>query len=647
MKNNYINNSAMMLRTIKSLFVVLMLVLFVQSCADRLDLQPEDERLTAEAAFDDPDAYKQFLAKLYAGISLSGQQGPSGSPDLAGLDEGFSNYLRLYWKMQELTTDEAIIGWNDGTIQDLHGQVWTSGNEFIRTMYSRIMYQVALTNEFLRQTTDEKLSSRGVEADLRAEIQTFRAEARFMRALSYWHAMDLFANPPFVTEDDPVGAFFPPQIQRAELFDFIESELLDIIDDMAAPRQNEYGRADRGAAWMVLAKLYLNSEVYTGTSRYADVITYVNNIVGAGYSIPDIPYFYSFLADNDSNGAQDEVIFTIPFDGLRTQAFGGMTFLVHAPVGGTMDPADFGINGGWFGIRTTPTFVDQFSLEDFDTASATSAIGALSDWGLIGSGTPNGWDGPDIPMAELSTNVYQGYINFTDGEMKFRFNNDWSLNYGTDPSSENPFALSQDGPNIPVSEGLYKVTLDLNTLTYSFDSVDGRELLYTDGQNKDIEEVGPFNQGYAVAKYRNVDVNGNPGSDSSGDHTDIDFPMFRLADAYLMYAEAVVRGGGGSMSTAVEYVNEIRQRAYGNAAGNISESDLTLEFIIDERSRELFFEGHRRTDLIRFGQFSDSGIWQWKGNVQQGTTTESFRDLMPIPATDLGINTNLTQNPGY
>ena len=637
----------MMLRTIKSLFVVFMLVLFVQSCADRLDLQPEDERLTAEAAFDDPDAYKQFLAKLYAGISLSGQQGPSGSPDLAGLDEGFSNYLRLYWKMQELTTDEAIIGWNDGTIQDLHGQVWTSGNEFIRTMYSRIMYQVALTNEFLRQTTDEKLSSRGVEADLRAEIQTFRAEARFMRALSYWHAMDLFANPPFVTEDDPVGAFFPPQIQRAELFDFIESELLDIIDDMAAPRQNEYGRADRGAAWMVLAKLYLNSEVYTGTSRYADVITYVNNIVGAGYSIPDIPYFHSFLADNDSNGAQDEVIFTIPFDGLRTQAFGGMTFLVHAPVGGTMDPADFGINGGWFGIRTTPTFVDQFSLEDFDTASATSAIGALSDWGLIGSGTPNGWDGPDIPMAELSTNVYQGYINFTDGEMKFRFNNDWSLNYGTDPSSENPFALSQDGPNIPVSEGLYKVTLDLNTLTYSFDSVDGRELLYTDGQNKDIEEVGPFNQGYAVAKYRNVDVNGNPGSDSSGDHTDIDFPMFRLADAYLMYAEAVVRGGGGSMSTAVEYVNEIRQRAYGNAAGNISESDLTLEFIIDERSRELFFEGHRRTDLIRFGQFSDSGIWQWKGNVQQGTTTESFRDLMPIPATDLGINTNLTQNPGY
>lgn len=533
----------MMLRTIKSFLVVLTVAFFMQSCADRLDLQPEDERLTADAAFENPEAYKQFLAKIYAGISLSGQQGPAGSPDLAGLDEGFSNYLRLYWKMQQLTTDEAIIGWNDGTIQDLHGQVWTSGNEFIRTMYTRIMYQVTLCNEYLRQTTDAKLSDRGVDSELRAEIQTYRAEARFMRALTYWHAMDLFANPPFVTEDDPTGAFLPPQIERADLFDFVESELLAILDDMVAPRQNEYGRADRAAAWMVLAKIYLNSEVYTGTPRNTEALNYVNNIINEGYTIPEIPYFHSFLADNDSNGAQEEVIFTIPFDGLRTQAFGGMTFLTHAPVGGSMNPADFGINGGWFGIRTTPTFVEQF------------------------------------------------------------------------PGEEN--------------------------------SADGRALLYTDGQNKDIEEVGPFNQGYAVAKYRNVDVDGNPGSDASGDHIDTDFPMFRLADAYLMYAEAVLRGGGGSASTAVDYINELRERAYGDTSGNITETDLTLDFIIDERSRELYWECHRRQDLIRFDQFSDQGVWQWKGNVPQGTTTESFRDIMPIPATDLGINTNLTQNPGY
>jgi hypothetical protein len=542
MMNKFINIKAM-LRTIKTLVMAFSVLAVFQSCESNLDLQPEDNRLVGDAAFENPESYRQFLAKIYVGISVSGQQGPAGAPDLAGLDEGFSNYMRLYWKMQELTTDEALIGWNDGTIQDLHAQTWTAGNEFIRTMYSRLFYQVAIANEFLRQTTDAKLDGRGVDGNLRAEIQTYRAEVRFMRALTYWHALDLYGNVPFVTENDPIGAFLPQQISREDLFAYIETELLDILDDMPAPRQNEYGRADRAAAWMLLAKLYLNAEVYTGTPRYSDVITYTNNVIGAGYTIPNIPYFHSFLADNDSNGAQNEVIFTIPFDGLRTQGFGGMTFLLHAPVGGSMNPADFGINGGWFGIRTTPTFVEKF------------------------------------------------------------------------PGEEN--------------------------------SADTRALFYTQGQSKDINQVGPFNQGFAITKYRNVDVNGVAGSDPTGDFPDTDFPMFRLADAYLMYAEAALRGGGGNVGTAVGYINQLRERAYGDTSGNITAGDLTLNFIIDERARELYWEMHRRTDLIRFGQFSDQGIWQWKGNVPQGTTTESFRDLMPLPATDLGINTNLTQNTGY
>ena len=534
-----------MLKTIKYILFAFTISLFIQSCESKLDLQPEDNRLVGDAAFEDPASYKAFLAKIYAGISLSGQEGPAGNPDLAGLDEGFSNYLRLYWKMQQLTTDEAVIGWNDGTIKDLHSQNWTAGNEFIRTMYSRILFQIALTNEFLRQTSDAKLDSRGVDAVLKAEIQGFRAEARFMRALSYWHAMDLFANPPFVTEEDPIGAFLPNQIQRADLFSYIESELLAIESAMNPARQNSneyYGRADQGAVWMLLAKLYLNAEVYIGTAHYADVITYTNNVINAGYSIPSNPYYQLFLADNDSNGAQNEVIFTIPFHGLNTQSFGGMTFLVHAPVGGSMVPADFGINGGWFGVRTTANFVEQF------------------------------------------------------------------------PGEEN--------------------------------TADGRALFYTDGQQKTIDDISRFTHGFAIQKFKNVDVNGFPGSDPEN-HPDSDFPMFRLADAYLMYAEASLRGGGGSTTTAVGFINELRQRAYGDTSGNIAQADLTLDFILAERSRELFWEAHRRTDLIRFGQFSSQGIWPWKGNVPQGAITEAFRDIMPIPASDLGVNTNLQQNEGY
>ena len=120
--------------------------------------------------------------------------------------------------------------------------------------------------------------------------------------------------------------------------------------------------------------------------------------------------------------------------------------------------------------------------------------------------------------------------------------------------------------------------------------------------------------------------------------------MFRLADAYLMYAEAHLRGGGGSQAAALGYVNELRERA---DAGQIGSSDLNLDFILSERARELYWEAHRRTDLIRFNQFTENGVWPWKGNVPQGTTTESYRNLMPIPASDLGVNTNLEQNPGY
>lgn len=149
-----------------------------------------------------------------------------------------------------------------------------------------------------------------------------------------------------------------------------------------------------------------------------------------------------------------------------------------------------------------------------------------------------------------------------------------------------------------------------------------------------------------MVKFKNVDVNGNAGSDPTGDFPDTDFPMFRLADVYLMYAEAVLRGGqGGSVTQATDYINILRSRAYGNSNGNISTAQLTLDFILDERARELYWEGHRRTDLIRFGKFTGGAyLWPWKGGIQQGTATESYKDLYPIPSTDLIANPTLNQN---
>jgi hypothetical protein len=161
----------------------------------------------------------------------------------------------------------------------------------------------------------------------------------------------------------------------------------------------------------------------------------------------------------------------------------------------------------------------------------------------------------------------------------------------------------------------------------------------------DIEDVTQFTNGYAVNKFKNVNADGSLGSDT--DFPDTDFPVFRLADFYLMAAEALIRSGGDK-SLATQYFNEVRTRAYGSAGGNVSNDELDLDMILDERARELYWECHRRTDLVRFGQFSNGDyLWQWKGGVKDGSQVGAHRDIFPIPSSDIASNLNLVQNPGY
>lgn len=513
------------------------------SCDQNLDIEPKYDVVSANV-YKDFGNYKNILAKLYAGYAVTGQVGPTGNADIGGIDEGFSSYLRQYWQAQELTTDEAIIAWNDGNLRDLHDMDWTPANEFLRALYNRIFYQITLTNEFIRETTDGKLSERGIEGANLDEAKLYRAEARFLRALSYWHALDLYGNVPFVTEENEVGSTLPQQINRADLFAYVESELLDIENALAEPspgNMNMYGRATKAAAWMLLAKLYLNAEVYAGEPHYNEAATYAKKVIDAGYTLEE-DYDHLFLADNHTS---PEIIFPITFDGLRTTTWGGMTYLVHAPVGGTMRAADFGINGGWGGLRTTAPIVNLFG----------------------------------------------------------------------DVSGE----------------------------------TDDRANFWTDGQSLEINDIFTFTDGYAVTKYKNVTSTGQVGSDPTGNHPDTDYPMFRLAEAYLIYAEAVLRGAStGTRGEALEYVNELRERAFDDESGNITNSQLTLDFILNERARELMWEGNRRTDLIRYNRFTTNAyLWPWKGGVKEGRAVEEYRRLFPIPTTDLVANPNLTQNTGY
>lgn len=504
----------------------------VFACTD-VTTEPKST-VTGANVFNDPSSYRAFLAKIYAGLSTTGQQGGAGKPDIQGIDEGFSQYVRLLWQMEELPTDEAVIAWNDTGVQELNTQIWGTSNQFLQSMYYRIYFQVGFVNEFLRNTTDDVLSSRGVPDALKTQIKEYRAEARFLRALSYWHGIDLFGSIPLVVETDPIGSTPPQQASRTELFNYVESELKAVIPDLPSAATQEYGRASAGAAHMLLAKLYMNAQVYTGTARYADALSEINAVIAQGYTLAPV-YRNNFLADNNTS---KEMIFTVPQDGVHTQSYGGTTFIIHAEVGGNMNPSAFGIDGGWWGLRVKPEVPSLFTT-----------------------------------------------------------------------------------------------------------AADKRGGFFTDGQHLAIRELTNFNDGYATTKYANVTSTGAQGSNPG--FPDTDYPMFRLGDAYLMYAEAVLRGGGGSRAQALTYVNALRTRAWGNANGNITDADLTLSFIKDERGRELYWEGHRRTDLIRFATFTDQGTWTWKGGVQGGKTTEAFRNLYPLPASELLANPNLTQNPGY
>ncbi|MFW6289319.1 MAG: RagB/SusD family nutrient uptake outer membrane protein [Mariniphaga sp.] len=727
----------------------LAVLLIFTSCVNDLDTVPLDEDVvTSEDVYSNPDNYINVLAKLYAGLAVSGQQGPAGQNDLSGLDEGFGQYLRAYWYAQQLPTDETVIAWNDGNLRNYQEVNWSSNNEFISNMYYRVFYQISLCNEFIRETSSQKLDERGIEGSIRTDIELYRNEARFLRALSYWLAIDMFGSVPFVTEEDEVGSFFPEQISRVDLFDYIEGELLEIESLLAAPGQAEYGRADQAAVWTLLAKLYLNAGVYVNQDRNNDCITYCNKVINAGYTL-EPEYEHLFLADNHTS---DEIIFPITQDGINTKTWGGTTFIIHAAVGGSMDPDAFGIDGGWGGTRVTPQFVGKFlNLEtlksariplknamqypqiyvpgDYQVASgysegdwAPDAAPALAsvnaddnyegyiyfaadssqykftqdanwdvnwgdsngdgtleadgqnlvapeagmykinvnlnnfsytavktDWGLIGDATPGGWDNDTDMEFDPETKLWEAIVELSPGEFKFRANDGWDINLGDSNMDSIP---EYDGSNIPVDEpGRYRITLSLGTPDYSYSiekySSDQRAMFYTEGQTLELDNPFEFTSGYAVTKWKNVTSTGETGSDLT--HTDTDFPLFRLGDVYLMYAEAVLRGGtGGDAATALNYVNMLRERAYGDQGGSIASADLTLDFILDERARELYWEAQRRTDLIRFGKFSGGDyLWAWKGAVQEGRAVDDKYNLFPIPAADVVANPNLTQNPGY
>jgi starch-binding outer membrane protein, SusD/RagB family len=545
-------------KTILAIGIVLS-VLIISSCLKDLDVKPLNKSvvLTGNLA-DDPNNMKQALGKIYASFIISGQGDNNGGTDITPGDPNFNITARALWNCQEITTDEAICGWTDVGITDFNTQTWTPTNPFITALYQRLGLTITYANDYIGNTNGSS----------DPDIKRYNAEARFLRALAYYYYMDLFGNPPFTTDADGVGIFFPKQIKRDKLFTYIESELHDIQNLLGEPGYS-YPQADKGSCWMLMARMYLNAKVFTksdenpdGTEMWDSCKVYCDKVIDCGAYSLATNYRQNFCADNDYP-QNPEMIFAFAEDGTFTQGYGGTTFIIESCSDATYLSAKIyhGLkeNTNWNGNRARIQFLNVL-------------IDTLATYG-------------NVPIPASDTIFAQCKDKRIFLKMK----------------------LSMDIPS-PGSSGDYGIGVYKFTARKSNDDTTGIH----------------YNTFYAST----------------------DFPIFRLADAYLMRAEAFHNMDDDG--SALPDINLLRERAYGNTSGNITVDKITDQFILDERGREFYYEAQRRTDLVRFGQFTEGTYnWVWKGGTYEGSSTESYRNIFPIPGDEVSANPFIKQNDGY
>ncbi len=519
------------------------------SCVGDLDVDPINPQQTQKL---DKDA---LFNKLYATFCLTGQQGNAGQPDIPSSvmsDEGSTQYYRMQWYLNEFTSDEAAWAWsaNDGGVRELMYNNYSASNAFALGLYYRLYFDITLCNHYINDSGE-------------GDAQRI-AEARFIRAYNYASVLDIFGAGPFCTEVTDANAAY---YDRKQLFNFVETELLAIEPTLADAGQNTYGRVDKVAAWLLLSRLYLNAEVYTGTAQNEKALEYAEKVINNGYyhlnltgtTNPTTGEKYSayqmlFLADNDTNGAQYESVLPVIQDGIKTKTDGGTQLLIQGAY-------------------------DNSNSMDRDVPSGTN-----TSWGKC------------LQIKGRLVDIF--------------------FNGSTAAPQTNSIATMTSAAN------------------------DDRALFYSQGYEKDLTVTDDQAYGFASVKFRNVRSDGNRAS--AEDYVDTDLPLMRIAEAYLTYAEASVRLYGPN-TNADGKINDLRSRA--NAE---QKSGYTLDDICDEWAREFWFEGRRRSDLIRFNKYCDASYkWEFKGGEKTGTAISSFRKIFAIPQTDLSNNPNLKQNPGY
>lgn len=516
-----------------NILIALVCSIFISSCTGDLNQNPVIETDVSKV-YTSAANYKMVLAKIYASYVIAGQEQGGGNKDLS-LVNGY-DLLRGYFNLQEAGTDEVANTWLAGdNIGNLTYLTWDVNDPWVSDTYYHLYYTIALCNELIRHCGKDEISKFSVEEQ--ADITTYSNEARFLRALSYSLVLDLFHKGPFVDENTPSSAFIPEAYNAEQLFNYVVAELNALVDSNAL-NATEYGRATTDAALALLARVYLNGEVYTGKPYYTECIAACKKIKESGKYSLEPEYQKLFNADNHLR--TNEIIFAFVVDATTTVSWGATTYIICGECGNSssQDPAKYGLDSGWGMFRVR-------------------------------------------------------------GELPAMF---------PDPEA------------------------------------DCRHMFYTNDQAQWFTgAIDNQAEGYFSEKFTNLKDDGTAASSSGAVGCSTDWPFFRLAEIYLTAAEATVRGGSGmSTAEALELVNLVRARAYGDNSGNISVGDMTLDFFLEERAREFYHEAMRRTDLVRFDVMTSSKyLWQWKGGTLEGRAVDSKFNYYPIPATELTANPNL------
>ena len=546
-----------------------MLCMGFVSCADELNIKSVDplnhQTYTVEG----------LLAKQYATLGLTGQKGPAGLQDISG-DEGETGFIRTVFNLQELMTDETLWAYqgNEGITQ-ITCMDWDKNNPRVNLAYQRLSFNINQYNFFITE------QSGSLSEDQIAEV-------RFLRALNYYYFLDLYRKAPF---KDTFDSNLPTEKSGKNLYEWLDNELTTIEPMMAEVgaynNSENFGRADRGAAYALHARLALNSAVYTDgqIKDYQKAIHYCDEIINSGkYDLSRVAksgysgYQQLFMGDNDCNpDARKEIIFPIRQDGVKTRSYAGTSYLVNAstitgmPYASTSDP--------WKCLFARVDLVKKFF--------------------------PNG----DIPKAtdeDLLSNPSKDQVIAKDNEKGI--------------STADVVAQAKDDRAL-FYMGIGGCSDKVRTLTPG-DAI-----------------TGPLN-GASFVKWTNLHADGT--AQHHQNFSDTDFPMFRLAEIYLTRAEAKYRLNGSQDGLAdIQYVQ-------GRAHRAIKATSVDEQTLIDEWCREFFMEGRRRSDLVRFGLFTGSKyLWSFKGGVEKGAGTPAYYDIYPMPDNEIKNNPNLHQNPKY